>query len=133
MSNNKDGSQNEPIGSLPVRSLFLASVEVCALILQVIRKMPDQIEQDVYLDLRSEFQKFHRWNYGFSVREGYLDQVLQESKHLSSTVLTLISYWVLSVCKSKLLLNSFLFSLVDQFSTLKFLRYSPAVTGQPSP
>jgi hypothetical protein len=112
-TNTKDEKENESIGSLPASKLFVASIDVCASILQVLRVTPNQIEQDVYHALRSEFQKFHRWNYGLSTREGHLDQVLQESKHLRSTVLTLISCWVTSVCKGKYLPESSSVSLVD--------------------
>lgn len=97
-TNNKHGNG---IRSLPAKKLFAGSIEVCPLILQILRERPDQVDHDLYKALRDEFQKFYRWNYGLSTREGYLDHILLESKYLRSIVLTLISRWVTSVCKSK--------------------------------
>lgn len=84
----------------PACCLFEAVTAVLSASLQMMIGNSRCFDQESYLLLREEFQKFYLWNEGFSTGSGDLDRILSSSKNLKSTVLSLMVSWTKAVLGS---------------------------------
>jgi len=86
-------------GSGIAESLFESLVSTFSVIHTELLKYQGLENSNLLSDLREEFRKFYVWNDTVSTQSGQLDSILQTSRNLQITVLSLMNQWAMTISK----------------------------------